>query len=63
MVVYQPYVIDVYQSKYGYWIVVLSVTPWLRMSVMVARLGLTSNDAAGLVAGAYQPATSRKQAT
>lgn len=61
MTVYEPIVTDIYQSKYGYWIVVVSVTPWLRMSVMVAKLGLTSNDAAKLVAGGYIQQPARKQ--
>lgn len=63
MAAYAPVVTDVYQSRYGYWVVVVSVAPWLRMPVMVAKLGLTSEDAASLVLGGYTQQPARKQAT
>jgi len=53
MTVYRPYVTDVVMSQYGYWVVTVSVAPWLRMPVMVARLGLTREEARELVAASY----------
>lgn len=46
---YDPLVIDVTQSKYGYWIVTYSVAPGLRMSVMCCKLGVTQQEAVQLV--------------
>lgn len=43
---YEPIVISVEMSQYGYWIVTLSIKPGLRMPVMICRVGITSTQAA-----------------
>lgn len=58
MTAYRPYVTRVEMSQYGYWIVTVSVAPWLRMQVMVAKLGLTREEARDAVAAAYTRPTS-----
>ena len=57
---YRPYPVDVYMSRYGYWVVVLSVAPWLRMSVMVCKVGLTSENAIAEVTSGYGTASHRR---
>lgn len=50
-------------SDTGYWLVTVSAAPWLRQTVMVARIGLTSEDAVALIESAYGGSTSREQVT
>lgn len=45
---YEPIVISVEMSQYGYWIVTLSIEPGLHMPVMICRVGITSTQAADL---------------
>lgn len=45
---YAPLVSDIRQSKYGYWIVTISVAPGLSVSIMIAKLGITPSEAADL---------------
>lgn len=42
---YEPIPLDVTQSKYGYWVVTISVAPGLRMQVMTCKLGVTPEEA------------------
>lgn len=46
MPLYRPLVKSVIQSKFGYWIVTLSIAPGLNMPVMVCKLGITPEEAA-----------------
>lgn len=43
---YDPIVIDVTMSQYGYWVVTVSVSPGLRMRIMASRVGITQQEAA-----------------
>lgn len=45
---YEPIVISVEMSQYGYWIVTLSIKPGLRMPVMICKVGITTKDAVQL---------------
>jgi hypothetical protein len=45
---YKPVIIDVRMSDYGYWLVKISTAPGRRMSVMIARVGITPDEAARL---------------
>lgn len=42
---YSPIVLDVEMSKYGYWVVTVSVAPGKRVSTMVAKTGVTREEA------------------
>lgn len=46
MASYKPIVMSVEMSRYGYWIVTLSVAPGLRMQVMLCQVGITPDRAA-----------------
>ncbi len=59
---YEPIVLDVYMSDYGYWVAVISVEPGLHLSVMLCKVGITQQEArdlASLVVPRY-PATTRR---
>lgn len=47
---YAPVTLGARMSDYGYWIVEISVAPGQRMSVMVAKIGITQQEAIDLVA-------------
>lgn len=49
---YSPIVLSTRQSAYGYWIVTISAEPGLRMDVMCAILGITSENAEAMVMAA-----------
>lgn len=49
---YAPVTLGARMSDYGYWIVEISVAPGQRMSVMVAKMGITQQEAIDLVAEA-----------
>jgi hypothetical protein len=55
---YAPIVLDTRMGDYGYWIVTISVAPGSRMSIMVAKVGVTQQEAQDLVleASALYPA-------
>lgn len=42
---YEPIPVEVRMGQHGYWIVTVSVTPWQRMSVMLAFQGQTPDQA------------------
>lgn len=45
---YEPISLGATMSQYGYWIVKVSVSPWQRMSVMIAVTGITPDQATQL---------------
>lgn len=45
---FKPLLADIRMSDYGYWIVTLGISPWQRMSVMIARVGITRAEAIDL---------------
>lgn len=50
MPAYDPIVTDVTQSKYGYWVVIISVAPGLNLQLMHAKLGVPPLQAASELA-------------
>lgn len=52
---YEPIVADVTMSKYGYWVVTYSLAPGLRMQVMIAKVGITRDEAADLGFASVSP--------
>lgn len=42
---YEPLATDVTMGRFGYWIVTISVSPWQRMSIMIAAVGVSSEQA------------------
>lgn len=57
---YAPITTDVRMSQYGYWVVTVSVSPWQRMSVMVAAVGISPDTARELALAASLPALRRE---
>jgi hypothetical protein len=49
---YEPIAVRAYMSQYGYWIVELSMAPASTLSVMVATIGITQQQAIDLVMSA-----------
>lgn len=45
---YEPVSLGATMSQYGYWTVKVSVSPWQRMSVMIAVIGITPDQAEAL---------------
>jgi hypothetical protein len=43
---YEPILIDTRMSDYGYWIVTFSIAPGKRLSIMIAIVGITRENAA-----------------
>lgn len=54
---YAPLVSDITQSKFGYWVVTISVAPGLNLPVMVAKLGLSPQQAAETALAGLPPLT------
>lgn len=56
---YTPLVADVSMSDMGYWLVTISVSPTKRLSIMIASVGITPDQAAlaalGSLAAALLP--------
>jgi hypothetical protein len=48
MPTYEPLISSIVQSKYGYWIVTISVAPGLNLPVMVCKLGISPSEAGAL---------------
>lgn len=59
---YRPIVIDVTQSQYGYWLVTISVAPGRRLTVMMAALGISPEDAARSALGGAWPGLTPQEA-
>lgn len=55
---YKPIVTSVRMSDYGYWVVDVSIAPAVTCSVMIARIGISPDDASQL-AFARLPGTDR----
>jgi hypothetical protein len=53
MTTYKPLVISHRMSDYGYWIVDISASPGMVMSVMIAKTGITPDEARTLALGAH----------
>lgn len=47
---YDALISEVRMSDYGYWVVTYSVAPCLYLSVMICKIGITSQQAADLAA-------------
>lgn len=58
---YEPIVIGVTMSQYGYWITEISVTPWQRMAIMVCQVGITPDEAKVAALASISPALVGKQ--
>lgn len=60
---YAPLFLSARMSQYGYWIVEVSTAPGERMSIMVAKIGITQHEAIDLVAQASSlyPASARSR--
>lgn len=54
---YAPLVSNIRQSRFGYWVVTISVAPGLSVSVMIAKLGITPDEAAALALAGRPPLT------
>jgi hypothetical protein len=55
---YSPIISSIEMSKYGYWKVTVSTAPWLRVAVLICKVGITQQEAceSALLAAAAIPA-------
>lgn len=57
---YDAFPVETRQSAYGYWVVTYSVSPSLRLSVMVATMGISESEATDLGSVALTRQTGQK---
>ena len=60
---YDGIVTDVRMSDYGYWVVTISVSPGVYMSVMICQTGITRDQAQALAAVTLGSQTGQKVTT
>lgn len=58
---YDPIPVSVRMSDYGYWIAEISVSPWQRMSVMIAATGISPDQARTMAMSMVPSVLGRKQ--
>jgi Exonuclease I len=54
MTIYKPLVIGCRMSDYGYWIVDVSASPGAVVSVMIAKTGITPDEARSLALTSHE---------
>lgn len=57
---YEPLVVNVEMSQYGYWLVSVSVSPWQRMTVMICAVGISPDTARAMALASATPALGGK---